>query len=65
MKKLGAEFVNITQMKKQHYHAECFFQKTIRPENAVPEWSVFFFFYRLFEVLLRVKYQGKKEMIPY
>ncbi|CAG9536411.1 unnamed protein product [Cercopithifilaria johnstoni] len=41
MKKLGAEFVNITQIKK-HYRAKCFIRKAIMPEKAIPEWPVFF-----------------------
>ncbi|KAL3990064.1 Nucleotide-diphospho-sugar transferase family protein [Acanthocheilonema viteae] len=41
MKKLGAEFVNITKI-KNHYQAKCLIRKTITPEEAIPEWLVLF-----------------------
>ncbi|OZC07991.1 hypothetical protein X798_04987 [Onchocerca flexuosa] len=39
MQKLGAEFVNITEV-KNHYRAKCFIHKTIKPEDVVPEWRL-------------------------
>lgn len=46
MKRLGAEFANITQI-SEHYRAKCFIRKAITPEKAVPEWSVFLLYLSL------------------
>ncbi|EFO22182.1 hypothetical protein LOAG_06300 [Loa loa] len=47
MKKLGAEFVNITQM-KEHYLAKCFIRNALTPEDALPEWLVFILMFKIF-----------------
>ncbi|MCP9265202.1 Protein CBR-FOLT-1 [Dirofilaria immitis] len=57
MKKLGAEFVNITQV-KMGYQAKCFNRKAATSEDLIPEWLVFL----IFQFCLGNKVQSLKKL---